>query len=86
MAGTLFTTDPSKPIELRIGKDGFEATKPITVGESFRNTVKQYGDKQALAYKEKGEWKKLTFKEYYDLSVRAAKSFKKVITVQTSIN
>ena len=81
MAGTNFTTDPSKPLELKIGKDGIEATEPITVGEAFRRTVKQHGDTNALACKEDGQWKKITFKEYYGLSIRAAKSFKKVIII-----
>ena len=78
MAGTLFTTDPSKPLEIRLSKDGLGSTAPKTVGQVFRDTVKEHGEKHALAYKEDGEWKRLTFKEYYNLSLRVAKSFLKV--------
>lgn len=76
--GKLFTIDPSKPVELAITKDGPGSATPKTIGDVFRESVKKFGDKDGLKHKVDGEWKSLTFKEYYDLSVRAAKSFLKV--------
>ena len=78
MADKVYTTDPSKPVKLRIAKEGFASVEPITIVQAFRRTVEQHGGSDALAYKEDGVWKKLTFKEYYNLSVQVAKSFLKV--------
>lgn len=76
--GKLFTVDPSKPVELAVTKDGPGSATPKTVGDVFKESVKKYSGLDALKYKEDGEWKSLSFKEYYDLSIRAAKSLLKV--------
>ena len=80
MAGKVFTTDPSQPLEIRLGEgEEFSARPPQTVGSVFRQTVATHGDKQALAYKSNGgDWTRLSYTQYYNLCVRVAKSFRKV--------
>lgn len=66
-------------MELLIGESGITAEEPISVGAFFKEAVRNYPDTTALAYKgEDGEWVKLTYTQYYDMCVRAAKSFLKV--------
>ena len=61
-----------------MGNSGLEAEEPTTVGQMFKETVRQLPDHPALTYKEGEEWKNITYSEYYGLCVRAAKSFVKV--------
>lgn len=72
------TTDPSDGVDLAMGVKGIEAVPPITVGQMFQETVRKFPSHPALRYKEGGEWKSITYDEYYELSIRAAKSFLKV--------
>ena len=74
----VFSIDPADTVDIQIGDSGIEATKPITIGQLFKNTVDRFADHTALSTKEENEWKKITYKEYYDLSIRTAKSFLKV--------
>jgi len=59
-------------------KPGIELEEPITVGQLFKKTVEKFPKHSALEYKEDGKWKTFTYTKYYDLCVRAAKSFLKV--------
>lgn len=74
----VWTTDPDIPVALRIGETGISAELPITVGEVFKQTVKKFADNPAMAFKEGESLKKISYKEYYNLSVKAAKSFIKL--------
>lgn len=74
-------------MELLIGESGITAEEPISVGAFFKEAVKNYPDTTALAYKgEDREWVKLTYTQYYDMCVRAAKSFLKVIIVKVFVS
>ena len=68
----------NKVIDLAIGESGIEAETPITVGQLLQNTVTRFPVHPALKYKEEGIWKTITYTVYYNLCIRAAKSFLKV--------
>lgn len=68
--------DRGKPKVSR--KPGIEPEERITVGQLFKKTVEKFPKHSALKYKEDGKWKTFTYTKYYDLCVRAAKSFLKV--------
>ena len=74
------TTDPSDGVDLAMGVKGIEALPPITVGMMFQDAVEKFSSHPALQYKEEGEWKTITYGEYYELCIRASKSFLKVST------
>ncbi len=66
---------------MEIGKSGLEAVEPTTVGRTFQKTVANYPTHPALRHKEGEEWKTITYTDYYNLCVRAAKGFLKVCWV-----
>ena len=51
---------------------------PKTVGEVFRDTKRSLPKHPALKYKEDGKWKAITYTEYYEYCIKAAKSFLQV--------
>ena len=63
---------------MAIGESGIEAEKPVTVGELFKEVVARFPMHPALKYKEDGIWKTITYTDYYDRCIKAAKSFLKV--------
>ena len=71
--------EPNEGVDIVVGDTGVEAEEPITFGRMFQDTVKQLPDHTALRYKEDGTWRDITYAEYYNLCVRAAKSFLKVL-------
>lgn len=72
------TTEPISGIDLLITQSGLAAENPITVPTMMRNSVSKTPDRAALCYKEGGSWKSITYTEYYQMCVAAAKSFLKV--------
>ena len=72
------TTDPVDGVELIMGEGDLEGAEPITVGQSLRAAMEKFPDRSALGYKEDGEWKYISYTEYYKLCINAAKSFHKV--------
>ena len=72
------TTDPRNALEIPMEAEGIGAEEPTTVGKVFKETVSKIPDKAALRYKEDDVWKTITYKEYYDLVIKAGKSFLKV--------
>lgn len=72
------TCVPEMGVDLAMGESSTEAMEPITVGQLFQYTVKELPRHPALKYKEDRTWKTITYIEYYNLCVRAAKSFLKV--------
>ena len=60
------------------GESGIEEEEPLTVGQLFKNAVRKFPQQPALKYKEGGKWKTFTYTKYYELCIRAAKSFLKV--------
>ena len=76
-----YSVVPEVELPIELGTSGLAAEEPITIGQMFRQTVSSYPDTPALGHKEGEEWKKINYLEYYKLSVKAAKSFLKVINV-----
>ena len=72
--------DPSGTVDIRVGKTGIGASKPITVPTFFENAFKTYPDVKALCWKDKKEdpWRSLTYAQYKRLIYNVAKSFLKV--------
>ena len=77
----VWTTDPGTPVPLRIGETGIAAELPTTIGKLFQQTVEKFPDNPALAFKEGETLRKTLYKEYYNLSIKAAKSLIKVLHV-----
>ena len=73
-----WTTSPAEGVDLLIGEAGMEAEAPTTVGRMFKDTAERLPDHPAHMYKENDEWKAITYKQYYDRCITAAKSFLKV--------
>ena len=74
-----YSVIPDLELPIELGTSGLAAEDPITIGQMLRTTRDSYPDTPALASKEGDEWKKINYKEYYTLSLRAAKSLLKVI-------
>ena len=72
------TWNPDDKVDLAIGESGIEAEEPITVGQLFKNAVERFPSQPALKYKEDGIWKAITYTDYYNHCIKAAKSFLKV--------
>ena len=70
--------DPTVGIDLAMEPKGLASEEPTTIGRVFRETVAKVPDHPALRYKEEGEWKTITYSQYYSNCVRVAKSFLKV--------
>ena len=74
------TARPDEGVDLAMESSGLGAEEPITVGQMFQDTKTRIPDNPALRYKEdpEGDWVTISYSEYYDLCIRAAKSFIKV--------
>ncbi|KAM3611025.1 uncharacterized protein V6R79_012660 [Siganus canaliculatus] len=77
-ADQLWSTSRDKPVKLRMEGSGPASHIPITIHQMFLETVENYGDHKALAFKQEGKWVTVTWKEYYKQSRAAAKSFLKL--------
>ena len=75
---TFRSTNPVNGPDIIIGESGLSAEKPITIGEMMKQTVSKIPDHIGLQFKTGNNWSNVTFQEYYDMSVAAAKSFLKV--------
>lgn len=75
-----YSVAPDDPVELLMGKSDLSAADPKTVGQLFKEAVSKFGTKPALAYKDSpdDQWTRVTYSEFYDKCVSAAKSFLKV--------
>lgn len=73
------TTNPAHGPDIAIGQSGITAEEPITVGELMKQTVTKIPDRVALRYKMGDTWNHVTYQQYYDHCIAAAKSFVKVI-------
>ena len=72
------TWNADEVVDLAVGETGIEAEKPVTVGQLFKDAVARFPMHPALKYKEDRIWKIITYTGYYDLCIKAAKSFLKV--------
>jgi len=60
-----------------ISKDNIisKEIKPKTIPEIFHDTATKYGNRNALVYETNGQWNKVTWSEYYDVSKKIANGF-----------
>jgi long-chain-fatty-acid--CoA ligase ACSBG len=72
------STDPANGPDIAMGESGLSADAPMTIAEMFKMTVTQVPDRIALKYKSEDTWQEVTYQQYYDLTVAAAKSFLKL--------
>ena len=73
---TMFrATSPLDGVDIALGQSGIAAETPITVGEMMRGTVAKIPSHFALRYKVGDTWNNVTYQQYYDLCISAAKSF-----------
>nr|XP_046241367.1 long-chain-fatty-acid--CoA ligase ACSBG2-like isoform X1 [Scatophagus argus] len=77
-ADQLWCTRRDEAVRLRMEGSGSASDTPITVHQMFLETVETYGDHTALAFKKDGQWGTVTYKQFYDQSRAAAKSFLKL--------
>ena len=76
---TFCSTNPADGPDIVIGESGIAAEKPITIPDLLKMTVSRVPDRVALCYKNDENWTDVTYKQYYDLVLAAAKSFLKVV-------
>ena len=81
----VWTTDPNAPVALRIGETGLAAELPTTIGMMFKQTVEKFPDNPAMAFKEGESLRKISYKEYYSLAIKATKGFMKVSHVNVYV-
>uniref|UniRef100_W5LB37 Long-chain-fatty-acid--CoA ligase ACSBG2 n=1 Tax=Astyanax mexicanus TaxID=7994 RepID=W5LB37_ASTMX len=74
----LWTTQRDGEVKLRMGESGPAAETAVTVHQAFEKAVKRFGNYTALGWKEGEQWKKISYKEYFDTCLIAAKSFLKL--------
>ena len=72
-------------VDLAIGMSGIEAEAPVTVGQLFEHAAARFPKHPALKYKEGGIWKTITYTDYYNFCIKAAKSFLKVREARSTI-
>ena len=72
------STHPLDSIDIALGHSGVAAETPITVSEMINGTVGKIPNGVALSYKLGDRWSSITYQQYYDLCISAAKSFIKV--------
>ena len=72
------STNPAEGPDIAMEDSGLAAVEPITIGQMMKLTVSKVPDRPGLRYKSDTEWIDLTFQQYYDSAVAAAKSFLKV--------
>ncbi|XP_028270315.1 long-chain-fatty-acid--CoA ligase ACSBG2-like isoform X2 [Parambassis ranga] len=77
-ADQLWSSSRDTPVKLRMEGSGPGSETPITVHQLFLETVEKAGDHQALVFKKDGQCVTLTWREYYEQSRAAAKSFLKL--------
>jgi len=73
-ADRIWTWNRDEPVKIRLAESGPAAEKPISIPSMFENTVKKHPNALAMAVKRDGEWKKWTYKQYYDDVIIAAKA------------
>ena len=74
----VWSVDPTEPVDVAVGEVGLAAAKPITIGRMFQEAVEKFPENPALAFKDGDTWTTIIYTDYYNLCIRAAKSFLKV--------
>ncbi|ESN98461.1 hypothetical protein HELRODRAFT_101643 [Helobdella robusta] len=76
-ADSLSTVNAGEAVKIRLTRDEKFHIAPITVMTMFQRAVKSFPYRPALMYQHNHgqKWNCITFEEYYDLTLKAAKSF-----------
>ena len=72
------TSNPAEGVDIAMEESGLGAAEPLTVGELVQRTVMRVPHHVALRYKTRGVWRDVTYRDYYNQCIAAAKSFLKV--------
>lgn len=75
-ATNLVSTDPLKPVKLRMDDSEVGSREPFSIQTMFRRTVERFPDHNAMQIRRNGEWVKYTFTDYYSNARTLAKAFK----------
>ena len=70
------TSNPAEGVDIAMGRTSLAAEEPITIGAVMQQTVARVPPHHvALRYKTGETWNDVTYREYYDRCISAAKSF-----------
>lgn len=72
------TSEPSDGLDIARELSDLASEEPLTVGTMIQQTVSRVPDHVALCYKTGEVWKNITYQQYYNLCIAAAKSFTRV--------
>ena len=74
------SSDPAVAVDVELAeKDDFSAEKPTTVSRLFQKAVAMFPDHPALRYRtDKTFWDRLTYSQYYNKCLEAARACIKV--------
>lgn len=72
------TTDPVEGPNIAMEESGLASDEPLTVGAMMQHTVSRVPNHLAMHYKDGEVWNGISYQEYYDKCIAAAKSFLKV--------
>lgn len=62
-ADSYTTTDPTKPVKLRLASEGVASLDPLSVPDLMNRTVRDYPDHPAMMYKNAQKvWTPITYK------------------------
>jgi long-chain-fatty-acid--CoA ligase ACSBG len=71
----LWTTDYRVELPVRVKKGGPGSEHPYTLVEMWRESLAKFGQHGALTYETApNQWRTITYRQYYDLSVNFARS------------
>lgn len=68
----VWTTDPRVELPVLLYPSGKGSLMPITLIDLWRQKLPEHGHKPAISDKVNGKWQTLSYKEYYECSVRFA--------------
>uniref|UniRef100_A0A2M4CTV8 long-chain-fatty-acid--CoA ligase n=1 Tax=Anopheles darlingi TaxID=43151 RepID=A0A2M4CTV8_ANODA len=78
-ADSYTSTDPSKPVKLRITKEGLASLDPLSVPDLMNRTVRDHPDHPAMVYQDsQKKWQTVTYREYRERVYHMAKVFVKL--------
>jgi long-chain-fatty-acid--CoA ligase ACSBG len=72
------TSNPAETVDIAMEESGLAACEPLTVGQLMQRTVVRVPHRVALRYKTRDTWKDVTYRDYYNQCIAAAKSFIKL--------
>ena len=77
-ASSMYSSDLNVPVSLRSNLNDRTKYLPISIYTMFKKTVDLRPDQKALAYQVAGTWCFYSYKDYWRLCIKSAKSFIKL--------